>query len=309
MDSMIDSLFDSLNIKIECYILCFLLLRTCCEPVANLLRTCCESAPNMYESFLRLPPIFAKLPLLESLIVDLLFLGLLLFVSSKIVSYLLRQNTLSKLMKAEFPQAKFSYALMGFKGSSIVRKKKWFRKLANRREYDAIKGKLGEIEFRLSRICLKTRRSRVDFSLHKTLDGHLFQFKLPETVFPNTYIKISLGFRERLKGDFIKHKRFRFWYKTDRPEDFDSAFDLLLPWINFLQHAKGFFRVAANGNEVLLFVETDDELIYHGSKQLMAAELRCYLHILDCWDQGLSREEMEKEFESLVKEYRRKYGD
>jgi len=159
-------------------------------------------------------------------------------------------------------------------------------------EEDVINGSKGDIDFYLSEVDLKKKRtSKGKTTYHTLLKGLLFKIKIPGRSFPKSS-----------------------WYQTQNEATFNSEMQTLFPFIQHLSR-QGELRIHIDGDEITILMESDMKFLDDPTPSLnrsfqdehyyakISKQVNSLLYIIDTFIDDLTPMEIEQNLKLRVMEY------
>ena len=223
----------------------------------------------------------------------------------------LRKSLLTEFFKTYHPDISFSYFPDRQSVRPILRRARLISPDIYKEE-DVIIGKHQSVDFYISEINLKRRSKNHSYSIFK---GILFKIKIPGRSFPSARIQSKAGLLTRFFKGFEKNEAYGFWHESDNPLKFDQELKSLFPFIKFLAQRQGDVRIATQGEEITIMMESDMKFLDNPKPGLnrsfltpqyyenISRQLNSLLFIIDAFVDDLNIDDIEERLELKAIEY------
>ncbi|NNL92974.1 MAG: hypothetical protein HKO66_12115 [Saprospiraceae bacterium] len=223
----------------------------------------------------------------------------------------LKFSLIDSFIKEYHPNIKFNYAQHSRNGKSIIRSTgligadKYF-------EEDVIQGENKDVKFYISEVHLKSESNDAMVTVFK---GILFKINLPNRNFPKTIIQSRPGLLNKIFRSFEKNEKYDFWYDTNDESRFIKTLGPLFPFLKHLIERQDVIRLKAEGNEIILMLETGMRFLDEPKPKLsrtffekefanrLGQQLNSLLFIVESFANNLGQTEIEERLELKAFEY------
>lgn len=223
----------------------------------------------------------------------------------------LKKAILQDLMATFHPDIEFTYSESEQDVRNITKNTGLVN--ANRfEEEDVIQGIYGNTEFYISEIHLEKKK---DKSRVTVFDGLLFKIRLPNKSFPKARIQSKPGLMSKIFGGYEKDPEYGFYYDTDDYARFRNSLGELFPFFRHLIHTNKDVRISVEGNEIVMFLNSDMKFLDDPEPRLkepllnnyyvenFTQQLNSLLFIVESLANDLNSQEIEERLELKAIEY------
>ena len=225
-----------------------------------------------------------------------------------------KKALLTEFMRIYHPDVDYQYSANRRNAAQIIRHSGLFTADLYEEE-DVINGSKGDIDFYLSEVDLKKKRtSKGKTTYHTLLKGLLFKIKIPGRSFPKSRLFSNPSLIKKWFGNGRKNDAYGFWYQTQNEATFNSEMQTLFPFIQHLSR-QGELRIHIDGDEITILMESDMKFLDDPTPSLnrsfqdehyyakISKQVNSLLYIIDTFIDDLTPMEIEQNLKLRVMEY------